>query len=362
MSDFIFSVEPLKCLRRDYANNDCSICINLCPEKAITFKRGKIGIDKSLCTACHGCVGVCPTEAIESTKFEPNFFVAKEISLEKNELKQKLLSDTLRLSCKEMGVCLCVFDKSHIIALGMKSNRKIEADISLCQECELNRNNKLKSAIDGMLDEANGFLAEFANKHIEAKIERSGDRRNFLKTLFKRTVSAAESLDEPSAAIEKPKTKLPLKRILLKNAVKDTLDDTNRFVKNDYSFSISKSISKECTNCKSCVEFCPTNALFYSSDFSKIYFQSGKCIDCNICNDICAPKAFVDSFEKDIANFAFDKAIVAIEHNLIVCKSCKMAFSSKEGEETCPKCEEYKNDFSYMFMTAAEIEEAEKKS
>ena len=92
MSDFALFVEPLKCLRRDYANNDCSICINLCPEKAVTFKRGNISIDDSLCTLCHGCVGVCPTEAIESTKFEPNFFIAKEISLEKNELKQKLLT------------------------------------------------------------------------------------------------------------------------------------------------------------------------------------------------------------------------------------------------------------------------------
>lgn len=362
MSDFIFSIEPLKCLRRDYADNDCSICINLCPEKAIIFKRGKISIDESLCTACHGCVGVCPTEAIESAKFEPNFFVAKEISLEKNELKQKLLSDTLRLSCKELGVCLCVFDKSHLIALGMKSSRKLEADISICGDCELNKSNKLKIAIDDTLDETNNFLKEFANRQIERKTERSKDRRAFLKALFKKTASAVESFDESGAQIEKPKTKLPLKRILLKNAVKEGLDDANRFIENNYSFSTSKKITKECTNCKSCVEFCPTNALFYSNDFSKIYFQSGKCIDCDICNDICAPKAFVDGFEKDMSMFAFDKAATAIEHNLIVCRSCKMAFSSKEGEETCPKCEEYKNDFSHMFMTAAEIEVAEKKS
>jgi len=362
MSDFALSVEPLKCLRRDYANNDCSICINLCPEKAVTFKRGNISIDGSLCTLCHGCVGICPTEAIESTKFEPNFFIAKEISLEKNELKQKLLSETLRLSCKDMGVCLAVFDKSHLIALGLKSNRQIEADLSLCADCELNKNNKLKLAIDDTLKETENFLKEFADKQIKIKIERSADRRNFLKSLFKKTLSTAENFDEPSAGIEKPKTKLPLKRILLKNAVKEALDDTNRFAQYDYSFSIAKTINKECTNCKSCVEFCPTNALFYSSDFSKIYFQSGKCVDCGICNDICAPKAFVDGFEKDMSSFAFDKASTAVEHNLIVCKSCKLAFSSKDSEEICPKCEDYNRDFSYMFMTAEEIEAEAKKS
>lgn len=359
MSDFALFIEPLKCLRNDYADNECNICVNLCPEKAITVKRKKISIDAATCTLCHGCVGVCPTEAIESTKFEPNFFVAKEVSLEQNELKQKLLSDTLTLSCKEIGVCLSVFDESHLITLGLKSKRQIEMDISPCKDCELNKHDKLKMAIDTAIEASQGFLSEFAAKSISVKTTKPHDRRSFLKAIFKKTVTVVE---EASETAEKPKTKLSLKRILLKNTIKDAIDDKNRFVQGNYKFSISKTINKECTNCKSCVEFCPTNALFYSSDFSKIYFQSGKCVDCNICNDICAPKAFVDGFEKDMSMFAFDKAATAVEHNLIVCKSCKMAFSSKEGEEICPKCEEYNSDFSHMFMTAEELERVGKKS
>jgi ferredoxin len=358
MSDFAITVEPLKCLRNDYAYNECSICINLCPQKAITTRKGKLAIDENSCTLCHGCVGVCPTEALESSKFEPNFFIAKEISIENSELKQKLIGETLKLSCKDMGVCLSVFDSSHLISLSLKSNRKIEADLSACNECDLNKQDKLKIAIDAAIFETNSFLKEFANKNIEVKSDKKTDRRDFFKTIFKRSTAVVEEINE---SVEKPKTKLPLKRILLKNAIKEAIEDTNRFVSGDYSFSISKTIDKSCTNCKSCVEFCPTNALFYSNDFSKIYFQSGKCIDCSICNDICEPKAFVDGYEHDMSMFAFDKAATAIEHNLIVCKRCKMAFASKEGEEICPKCEEFDRDFSYMFMTAEEIEALEKK-
>lgn len=360
MSEFALKVESLKCLRRDYADNECSVCINFCPEKAISFFRGHIAINESACTLCHGCVGACPTEAIESERFEPTFFVAKEISLEQNELKQKLLSEKLILSCKQNGVCLATFDESHLITLALKSARNIEADLGACEDCELNKQNKLKTAIDKAIDETNSFLAEFANaKSISVKTEKEHDRRSFFKNLFKKAVNTVEEIKEEA---EKPKTKLPLKRIMLKNTLKDALEDTNRYVTKDYRFSISKTINKACTNCKSCVEFCPTNALFYSSDFSKIYFQSGKCVDCYICNDICQVDALEDGFEHDMAMFAFDKAKAAIEHHLVVCSSCKMAFASKEGEEICPNCRDYQNDFADMFLTAEELEARGKKS
>lgn len=352
-----FTIDPLKCLRHDYAYNSCNICINVCPEKAIDLKRAKIAIDENSCTSCHGCVGVCPTEAIESDRFEPNIFIAKEIAFETNELKQKLISDKLTLSCKEIGVCLSVFSSEHLITLALKSCRKIAADVSPCADCDLNKQDKLKQIIDDATAEANSFLNAFASKEIEINAQKKSDRRDFFKTIFKRTASTVEEIKEDT---QKPKTKLPLKRILLKNTVKELLEDTNRFVEGNYSFSVSKTINKECTNCKSCVEFCPTNALFYSNDFSKIYFQSGKCTDCSICNDICEVKAFEDGFEHDMAMFAFDKAKTAIEHDLKVCTSCKMAFASKEGEEICPKCAEFKNDFEYMFMTAEELEAAQK--
>lgn len=358
MSDFTLAVEPLKCLRRDYADNECDICVNNCPEKAISVIRSKIAIDENSCTLCHRCIGACPTEAIESQKFEPNLFIAKEIAFENNELKNKLIGENLKLSCKELGVCLGVFDESHLITLCLKSCRKITADVSPCEECELNKSNRLKADIDKSLNAANDFLKEFGNKKIDINTQKTTDRRDFFKTIFKRSAAVIEEVQE---TIEKPKTKLPLKRILLKNTIKEAIEETNRFVKGDYGFSISKIINKECTNCKSCVEFCPTNALFYSGDFSKIYFQSGKCVDCAICNDICVPKAFEDGFEHDMSMFAFDKASLAIEHDLKVCTSCKMAFASKNGEEICTNCEDYNDNFSHMFMTAAELEEAEKR-
>ncbi len=359
MSDFPFLVDTLKCLRQDYAHNECDICITACPQKAIEVKRSnKIELLQELCTLCHACVGVCPTEAIESNKFDSNLFIAKEIAFEQNELKQKLIGEKLTLSCKELGVCLSVFSSEHLITLAIKSSRLIAMDVSPCAECDLNKQEKLKTIIDASIIEADKFLNEFTNKKIEVNTHKKSDRRDFFKTIFKRTAATVEEIE--GETIEKPKTKLPLKRILLKNTLKDALDDTNRFVSSNYSFSITKTINKACTNCRSCVEFCPTNALFYSSDFSKIYFQSGKCVSCAICNDICEVKAVEDGFEHDMAMFAFDKAKTAIEHNIKVCKSCKMAFAAKEDEEECPNCVTYQKEFAHMFMTAEELEALER--
>lgn len=354
MSNFSLNVDTLKCLRQDYAHNECNICIAACPEKAVDVKRAKIAISEDICTLCHACVEVCPTEAIESSKFDSNLFIAKEIAFEQNELKQKLIGEKLTLSCKELGVCLSVFSSEHLITLAIKSSRIIAIDVSPCAECDLNKQGKLKSIIDTNINESTSFLDEFANKKIEINTQKKVDRRDFFKTIFKRTANVVDEIKEEGQS--KPKTKLPLKRILLKNTVKDILEESNRFVFANYSFSVTKTINKACTNCKSCVEFCPTNALFYSNDFSKIYFQSGKCTDCSICNDICELSAFEDGFEHDMAMFAFDKAKIAIEHDLKVCKSCKMAFASKEGEEECPNCVAYQKDFAHMFMTAEELE------
>jgi len=291
---------------------------------------------------------------VESDGFEPSLFVAKELSFEQNELKSKLVSQTLRLSCKEIGVCLSSFSAEHLISLALKSSRKISADISPCSGCELNKNGKLLSIIEQLFESSNRFLEEFGAAAIELQRENISTRRDFLRTLLKRGAKVVEEVKEEG--FEKPKTKLPLKRILLKSSIKERLDEDNRFIKSDFLFARDKSISDSCTNCKACVEFCPTNALFYSSDFSKIYFQSGKCVDCYICNDICEPKAFTDGFVKDMATFAFDKATAAVEHNLVVCSSCKVAFASKKGEDVCPICVSYSENFSDMFLTAEELE------
>lgn len=43
----------------------CSTCVSVCPEGALTLTGGKIVIDHDRCTLCDICTGVCPTKALE---------------------------------------------------------------------------------------------------------------------------------------------------------------------------------------------------------------------------------------------------------------------------------------------------------
>jgi energy-converting hydrogenase A subunit P len=353
-------VNRLKCLRNDCTYNDCKICVNFCPYGALSLDTGKLLLIDEKCTNCTACIGVCPTEAIGADGFEPNVYMLNEFAKEGDTLKSKTLDDKLTVKCAQIGSCLSSFDEQHLVTLVMRSSRDIEIDMSDCVNCPLNEKSCVTvDRISRVANETNRFLKAIGfKKELLVKKTVSTDRRGFLKSLF----SGASSISE-AISFEKPenKGKIPLKTVLLKNTLRDSADELNYKITEDgFSFLTTKLISDNCTNCRACVEFCPTNALFYSSDYAKIYFQSGKCVDCSICDSVCKDNALSKGYELDIVRFMFDKAVCAIEHHIIECDHCKIGFSSKNGDTTCNTCKLFKTDFATMFMTAEEVENASK--
>jgi len=55
----IFKVYADKCV-------GCAVCVDACPEGAISMTGGKAVIDESLCVQCGKCTPICPQEAIFS--------------------------------------------------------------------------------------------------------------------------------------------------------------------------------------------------------------------------------------------------------------------------------------------------------
>lgn len=41
----------------------CGACISACPVEAISFKEGKVVIDKEKCISCGTCEAICPVGA-----------------------------------------------------------------------------------------------------------------------------------------------------------------------------------------------------------------------------------------------------------------------------------------------------------
>ncbi|WP_187647532.1 4Fe-4S binding protein [Nitrosophilus labii] len=342
----LFEFDLLKCLRTDYYHNKCSQCIDICPENAFIFDRGKLRLDESKCKNCAVCVGVCPSEALSVNFFNPNGFILS------------LKEEKVTLSCKKDTPCLSVFSSQNFISLALRKDM-VSCNLFHCEGCELNKDNKTFESIAQRIEEANRFLADIGTlKEIKVEAEEiKSERRALFKKLFNSAKElAGEGIDVKELA--NVRNRIPIKNIILKNSIKKEIQNfKNTQISTHYSFLSNKEISYDlCNNCGDCVKFCPTDALFYSQDSTSIWFQSGKCIACGICNDICEPKAITNKDDLDLIEFAFDRGKELVSHTLEICNECKTPFPYKGGELICERCKSFVNDFGDIFKIAADLE------
>ncbi|WP_456383120.1 4Fe-4S binding protein [Hydrogenimonas sp.] len=349
----LFRFDYFSCLRSEYAKNDCTLCIDLCPEDAMVFDRKKLTLDAERCTGCTACMGSCPTGALTSEAFDPDRF-ALEFPARKSTL----------ISCRENVSCLAALSSEHLITIALRRGGETICDLSRCAECEINREGKVLATIEGMIEESGRFLklcgrdgGLSVRKEAEVGVPEAG-RRGFFRKLagVAREMGEAETMAELMVSAEE---KQPLKRILLKNSMKMAAEAFPQEGESEggFSFVTGKKIDAEsCTNCQECAMFCPTGALSITRDNTGIIFQMGKCIACGICNDVCRPRAITDDDRFDPVDFAFDRMAMLVKHELAICEECKVAFPYRGGEKICDRCRDFKNNFSDLFTLAKDME------
>ncbi|MDD3342740.1 MAG: 4Fe-4S binding protein [Sulfurospirillaceae bacterium] len=336
--------DRLLCLRNEYANNTCTLCQELCPSAAFIFLQGKLRLNPATCTQCGACIGVCPTGALSLFSFDHS-------KIEQRIAKEEHSS----LTCKENLPCLGAFSVHDWISLLLKGRKAFTCNLSFCHECSLNPTGILGEFIEESIDEANRFVRSLEQVQQITKTFASPNLNDSRRLFFTRWVASAKEkkmlppMITPLSAPSLERMKKILKPYLL--------EMNNPLVQEHFSFVHHKVIAQQaCTNCKECVQFCPTHALSYNENETKILFQMGKCIGCEICEDICKPHAIASvksSF--DIVDFAYDRAKILIEHDLQVCLTCKCAFSYKGGEKICERCATFEKEHAEMFTLASEL-------
>jgi ferredoxin len=344
----IIRIDGMECLRVEYYHNACSLCIETCPAEAITLGHNRrVVLDTKKCIDCSACIGVCPTSAISNAEFDPDMFVLIFSA-----------GDEDRLSCKHNTPCLNVFNTEQIISLGLR-NKTAVYDMSHCEGCEVNRDGLVEASIRAHINEANEFIEEMGSKtRIEMDYETPveiGRRKFFAKSAL--GISEFQS-DIEIGEIFRRNDAIPVYRQLLQNSFKKVIENTETTILGRaFGFTANKQIDfQSCTNCGDCVQFCPTDALTYSSDKSRIFFKNLHCIACSICDDICKSNAFSDKPELDLVAMAFDRAVIAIEHHFVVCSECKTAFPQKGDEVICNRCIDFVNSSGELFTLARDLE------
>jgi ferredoxin len=339
-----FSLNALKCLRNEYLFNDCTLCFERCEHNALGIFKEKIKLFDEQCTQCGECIGICPTQALSLETFDVNEFVFTFLQQEKNTIVHKIDIPTFGM-----------LDAYNLISIVLRAKKNIflhyyEEDLAL----------DTLDYIDAVVCLSNEFLVKIGVEHSLFLKQKQADVQNtHRRGLFKTLINTKKELQKEFTLTQKLNEHdkaMPVKQMLFKNSLKLVCEDIRTQISTQNRLVFNKQIDfNACTNCVECVTFCPTQALFQNASKDAIYFQSGKCIGCDICEDVCKHGAIEQNDDLDMIGYMFDKAQKLVEFEYITCKECNNSFIKKDDSGVCGFCKTFLQEHSNMFTLAKDV-------
>lgn len=320
------------CLVTDHMHSPCRECVDVCYTNAFTFNGEKIVLNDELCTNCAACVGGCPTEAISFEEFEPSRFV--------------LTNEDSNLSCRSNTPCLAIFSAEHLVVLAKE--QKISCDLSGCESCEINKDNKVLDLINSRIIVANDLLAQLDLDLIDtAKEMPKSSRREFFIKLAKKT---RDVIAEPETMVrsEFHSTPTPKYKLIFQNRLKNIEKDLKS------PLFHTRAINDNCIACSECTRICPTKALFWLEE--SLAINSSKCVDCSLCEMVCKDGA-IDKVEFASSKPYLNGGVTTLKKfQFVECEKCGTPFVQAQGKTMCPQCDVYYAEFADMFTPAYKLE------
>lgn len=340
------------CVRSLSVHSECNKCEEVCPTNAIVMGESTNlpSINFSSCVTCGGCVGVCPSEALELEEFNSTNFFFDFAESEDN-----------LLSCRKNVPCISVLSIEHIISLAVLK-KEIVFDMGYCDGCDIAHT--CHKQIMSNYEEAT-YLLEAMENTASIKLEnvcyeredKETGRRDFLNSVNLQTVAKAKknfedevkkagdelvehSLENKDIALLRKKT-IPDRRKIFFTAIKRVEKPSQFHIVDatEVSFTSQKLMNEElCTACQMCYRVCPTAALTSDTKNSKIEFDPFLCIKCHICHDVCEPDALTLSTSYDVKEFFTPTAQSLVKFHVRRCDECDVVFSTNTEDKVCYRC------------------------
>ncbi len=335
-------IEPESCVS---INRYCRLCINACPQGAITLNEGKEAIiQKDRCNGCGICIPECPKDAISHPLYT-------YVQLDK-ELETLL---TVREGRPRIVMFYC--DSNNTIFKGNGMNHLPPEFLPLCVPClgflePFFILRSIEFGADGVVLFSNGckgckycFNMVVQERNIELI-------RNILAYLNieEERVGILYHLEEgslkPLEEFSKGINGLPANPFKWRGAEKS--QDYSPYslslrlrkrkgIKENLLLSLHPSIRvgmiglknpEECTLCGICGTYCPTGALEIKEDFTKktLYFDYQHCRACAECMRQCPERIISVKRCLDLDSIEKGERILLKEDELLRCKRCGRPF------------------------------------
>ena len=324
-------IQEKRCL---YNKIQCSICMDICPEEAISIK-SKIVIDENLCGKCGICKSTCPTQAI-SMKGLGEENILRTINDKRNPIftcSKTSSIGNLRLNC------LSGMHPELLAALFLLYGEKtFYFNMIGCEKCHLgDKISIFEASLDKAVNFAKlfgidpGYVICFDEKELQVLSEETISRRDLFLLLKKGTTNLATHAVD---TVLNENNQLSIRKVLLKAIERKEFEVQPHNV----PFFDSFKVSNDCNGCEECKSICPGEAWkVENGEKIKVLHNAGKCYKCGQCKSSCPQKAIeVDYINMDdLIMYNLKKEIT-----LNKCHLCDKKFFSKDKDiDKCPICE-----------------------
>jgi len=329
--EVIPAVEASRCT----AWKGCRLCLDACPQAALSLREGRIVLDKALCTGCGACLPACPQEAIGSPRLAPQTLEAKLRALLSEEvpLRPRVLliaakdqlsagrgllpSQILELPLPCTGA-LSTWLLLLALMLGADALFVLPCDPSCRHRCHgkgWERPFRFVQALLPVIGVEAGRLQaipgdetpEVLPSHLRTLVEeigRMGPHRLREGRSADGTLRLVDLLRELS-------TRPGVEQAVLKG--------------DPIPFGLVKSEEGErvCTLCGACPDRCPTGALLLqeTGQTSTLLFDHASCVACSACVEACPEKVLTVERALDLGLLRSGPVPLA-EDRMVSCRRC----------------------------------------
>lgn len=359
----------------------CRACADVCPLGLL--KVGELGlgreIDLSGCNSCGLCATVCPNGVFDVR--EPTDIALVNRIKPLLEKREKLtigchqgVGKGGEAACDLILTCLGRLHEGIFVAASAMGAREILLLTSACRTCETKG---LLSVLTRSVENSRLLLQAFGRetkmvfpegmtgagtpeegkgkKPEETKAEETNERREFLKFLKGRTVSAVATvadcaIDQFKETVSPRKEQakpaglehwVPAKRQILLHFLRTLGRPKLECIDRGTLPLAQVGIREGCDLCGSCSRFCPTGALAATTadGVRGIDFALSLCTGCGLCKVACPEGALSLSDTIETAGLSDDGAKRLICHEVYRCAICGQDFGATGSRKYCRTCE-----------------------